>query len=136
MCLVSIEQFNITPRYSTFFNGQGYRALHASQPVLALKHFAAAFNLSTSVSQSFRNVFALGSLAASNGDLPKAAQFFRAAIACDGRQALAHFALGSVRFLQEQYQEALKCYDRAIERNGDIKEFFHNRALVCRRLGM
>lgn len=92
--------------------------------------------MSKSVSQSFRNVFALGSLAASTGANTKAAQFFRAAIVCDGRQALAHFALGSVLFLQEQYPEALLYYDRAIELNGDVKEFFHNRALVRRRLGM
>ena len=110
--------------------------MHSNQPFVALKHFAAAFNVSKSVPQSFRNVFALGSLAASTGDLNKAAQFFRAAITCDGRQALAHFALGSVLFLQEQYLEALSCYNRAIELNGDIKEFFHNRALVYRRLGM
>jgi tetratricopeptide (TPR) repeat protein len=121
---------------STFFNRQGYRAVHANQPLVALKHFAAAFNVSKSISHSFRNVFALGSLAASSGDLAKAAQFFGAAINCDERQAIAHFALGSVHFLQENYREALACYDRAIELNGDIKEFFHNRALVRRRLGM
>jgi tetratricopeptide (TPR) repeat protein len=109
---------------------------HANQPLVALKHFAAAFNVSKSISHSFRNVFALGSLAASSGDLAKAAQFFGAAINCDERQAIAHFALGSVHFLQENYREALACYDRAIELNGDIKEFFHNRALVRRRLGM
>ncbi len=81
-------------------------------------------------------MFALGSLAASTGDHTRAAQFFRAAITCDCRQALAHFALGSVLFLQEQYTEALSCYNRAIALNGDVKEFFHNRALVHRRLGM
>lgn len=122
--------------FSTFFNGQGYKALHANQPLIALKHFAAAFNLSETTSQTFRNVFALGSLAASSGDLARASQLFRAAISCDGRQALAHFALGSVHFLQDNCAEALKCYDRAIELNGDIKEFFHNRALVLRRLGL
>jgi tetratricopeptide (TPR) repeat protein len=114
----------------------GYRALHSNQPLLALKHFAAAFNLSETSSQSFRNVFAVGSLAASSGDLAKAAQFFRAAINCDGQQAVAHFALGSIHFLQENYANALQCYNRAIELNGDIKEFYHNRALVCRRMGM
>lgn len=91
--------------------------------------------MSKTTSQSFRNVFALGALAATNRDLTKAAQLFRAAITCDDRQALAHFALGSVHFLQDNCAEALKCYDRAIELNGDIKEFFHNRALVLRRLG-
>ncbi len=92
--------------------------------------------MSKTSSQSFRNVFAVGSLAASSGDLVKAAQFFRAAISCDGQQALAHFALGSVHFLQGNYADALRCYDRAIELNGDVKEFYHNRALVRRRMGM
>lgn len=92
--------------------------------------------MSKSSSQSFRNLFALGSLAASSGDLTKAAQFFRAAINSDSQQALAHFALGSVHFLQENYAGALHCYDRAIELNGDIKEFYHNRALVRRRMGL
>ncbi len=81
-------------------------------------------------------MFALGSLAASSGDLTKAAQLFNAAITCDDRQALAHFALGSVYFLQDKCADALKCYDRAIELNADIKEFFHNRALVLRRMGL
>jgi tetratricopeptide (TPR) repeat protein len=40
-----------------------------------------------------------------------------------------------VHFLQDNCAEALQCYDRAIELNGDIKEFFHNRALVLRRMG-
>lgn len=135
-CLHNGCDSSLTFDCSTFFNGQGYRAIHANQPVIALKHFAAAFNMSKSSSQSFRNLFALGSLAASSGDLNKAAQFFRAAINSDSQQALAHFALGSVHFLQESYTDALHCYDRAIELNGDIKEFYHNRALVRRRMGL
>jgi tetratricopeptide (TPR) repeat protein len=41
-----------------------------------------------------------------------------------------------VHFLQENYADALRCYDRAIELNGDVKEFYHNRALVRRRMGL
>jgi hypothetical protein len=69
------------------------------------------------------------------GDLAGAAQLYRAALAADARDAVAHNLLGMVFHQQGNHRAALAEIERAIAINPDYPQAFNNRGIVHQAMG-
>ena len=58
--------------------------------------------------------------------LNKAKEFFTEVIKIDSKYMDAHYNLGLVYFRLEDYKKSIKCYEKAIEIDGEIKETLPN----------
>ena len=95
--------------------------------------FQQLFGLSNEVLLTFANQ---GYLFYNQGKYPEAETIFKGLAALNPKDPYYHTALGSIRVAQEKYDEALECFEKAIEYDGDFICALVNRGEIRLRKGL
>lgn len=77
----------------------------------------------------------LGIIAAREGNLPQAREFFEKCLAVDPRSASAYSNLGNIYQEEGNFDQAIACYEKAIDIDPDYATAYHNLGVAYKRKG-